>query len=476
MRNSVFSCVLFLAVCSSLSNTRAITHQDAARMATENGRVTSRRLLRTSDRNEDVLSAAEAHLAFVTGTSLLFGGGTTLHGYFADLQSCKATCDALPTGAGVCERVEPSGDPLTQRSATAAVQYRCTSQPGQDQVHRHNSKPHHPGEDHGTACHNLLHCSGHGVCRGGAGSSSGATTIRHCECNAGWHGVFCNITLDSAQVSSLEEMLGELDTQSLRDAAPFDDKEPTNTTESPLVMAARESGNANPYDGGVAALNAAVHAHLSRPSSPSLVPDITDNMTNASFVGTNCSFISCENLGVCVDGRCKCRTGFQGLFCEVESPVQTTDALPSATLSSQRPPNAEQKSVSRVLAAVDASATPKSPAVSRACAAGDCGPHGLCHDGRCFCSNNRAGSRCELMTCADNCNARGVCNSQTGVCECDDGWSGPTCGQSVCSATPERCSKCQAKCDPVHGLCAGNCQCLCATGWGGEDCSRALNS
>lgn len=55
----------------------------------------------------------------------------------------------------------------------------------------------------------------------------------------------------------------------------------------------------------------------------------------------------------------------------------------------------------------------------------DCGSHGICYSGVCRCEEGWTGTLCEQKACHPLCSKNGVCKE--GKCECDQGWTGEHC-------------------------------------------------
>jgi hypothetical protein len=127
-----------------------------------------------------------------------------------------------------------------------------------------------------------------------------------------------------------------------------------------------------------------------------------------------------------------------------------------------------------------------------------CSGHGSCVDqGQCACYANWEGAACERRKCPYSaawgvqsdataqphayaeCSQRGVCNHETGQCECFDGYTGAACDRTTC---PNACSG-HGKCRTIRELQGGDVQgwggdhiqaCLCDGGFFGPDCSQRL--
>jgi len=102
----------------------------------------------------------------------------------------------------------------------------------------------------------------------------------------------------------------------------------------------------------------------------------------------------------------------------------------------------------------------------------DCGgeSNGLCMaDGVCECHDG-FGPRtpggvndCLGRLCATTCGLHGTCDSGTGECACEPGWTGRACAEQGC---PSMCSG--------HGVCntsAAGATCQCDAGYSGADCA-----
>lgn len=70
-----------------------------------------------------------------------------------------------------------------------------------------------------------------------------------------------------------------------------------------------------------------------------------------------------------------------------------------------------------------------------------CGSTGACvAPNVCICPAPAFGDRCEFRLCPTGCDIRGTCQFDTGVCECDAGWTGASCSVSTCACG-------------IHGVC-----------------------
>jgi len=106
----------------------------------------------------------------------------------------------------------------------------------------------------------------------------------------------------------------------------------------------------------------------------------------------------------------------------------------------------------------------------------DCGAHGVCRNGLCYCDSGWRGASCQMEKCSGNCNHHGVCSiDKTSLtetspifegCTCNHGYAPPDCSRAVCGGIA---------CTHAHTVCASNStECVCDVGWSGSDCSTSL--
>ena len=69
-----------------------------------------------------------------------------------------------------------------------------------------------------------------------------------------------------------------------------------------------------------------------------------------------------------------------------------------------------------------------------------------------------------LVACALVCTGGGGICSESGVCECREGWSGADCGKAQCAVN----------CHSEGGYCNEPGECLCNTHWNGTNCNQYL--
>lgn len=97
----------------------------------------------------------------------------------------------------------------------------------------------------------------------------------------------------------------------------------------------------------------------------------------------------------------------------------------------------------------------------------NCGPNGTCVDGTCECDPGFLGANCDQTLCDTiDCGPNGTCNPSTGECECDLGFSGPNCETNLCDTID--CVN--GDCNPTTGACT------CNEGFEGEDCGIEIRA
>ena len=101
----------------------------------------------------------------------------------------------------------------------------------------------------------------------------------------------------------------------------------------------------------------------------------------------------------------------------------------------------------------------------------NCSNNGTCdtNSGLCKCNDGWAGDDCSIKAkpCSKDCPKNSTCDLTSGQCKCDDGWSGDDCSVKIIP--------CKNGCFPDGGKCdttTGNC--ICNDGWSGDDCSKRV--
>ncbi len=97
----------------------------------------------------------------------------------------------------------------------------------------------------------------------------------------------------------------------------------------------------------------------------------------------------------------------------------------------------------------------------------NCGPNGTCVDGTCECDEGFLGTNCEQTLCDTvNCGPNGTCNPSTGDCDCDPGFSGSNCEINICDSID--CVN--GECDPATATC------ICNEGFEGDNCDTEIRA
>ncbi|XP_036446282.1 N-acetylglucosamine-1-phosphodiester alpha-N-acetylglucosaminidase [Colossoma macropomum] len=107
----------------------------------------------------------------------------------------------------------------------------------------------------------------------------------------------------------------------------------------------------------------------------------------------------------------------------------------------------------------------------RLCQPEDCSQHGVCVDGQCECQPGWTGPTCDNLTCQPAaCGDHGMCTPDG--CVCDAGWMGANCSQECAAGfygdgCNQTCTCVNGgSCDSVHGRCS------CPAGFYGDSCEE----
>jgi len=207
-------------------------------------------------------------------------------------------------------------------------------------------------------------------------------------------------------------------------------------------------------------------------------PTLEDALSLRAMAPKSCPG-NCSNRGDCNDGHCMCWSGYSGEMCQHSCPNECShqgECIEGACLCFAG------------YLGVDCSEK------------GCCSGHGSCQNpGECECGTGWAGDNCSIMVmCPDPaCGGHGTCEMD-GKCHCNRGWGGPTCMiitpacepacvNGTCNAASQSCM-CRgrwegAACDKQKHYCKNDCNnqglcaygtCLCAHGFGGDDCSKIV--
>lgn len=210
-----------------------------------------------------------------------------------------------------------------------------------------------------------------------------------------------------------------------------------------------------------------------------------------------------NDRGSCVDGECRCKSGFGGDDCSFACPghcsgrgtctkggvCECEDPYFGTTCESKRCPKDcsgagtcdESTGICACKSGFDGSGCERE--LTKDCPNGCNAPHGTCVQASesaikaggsgvsCECKEGFTGKDCGFdARCPDDgpsderfaCSGHGVCASKT--CECEPGFEGKNCASKKC---PKDCSN-HGTCDTETG------ECMCEDGFRGEDCATAF--
>lgn len=176
------------------------------------------------------------------------------------------------------------------------------------------------------------------------------------------------------------------------------------------------------------------------------------------------AFGTCSGKGDCVDGKCRCRVGYQGKDC--------ADSTMSECPRQCSGHGQCDKSTCRCDDGYDGFACQSLTGCLGNKAS--CSGHGSCTgENTCVCATGWGGEACEARQgCPNECSGRGICGlvaaNNTLRCSCDPPFVGPDCGRVPPSPCPYACSS--------HGVCIVNEErCKCRPGFEGPACDQVVN-
>jgi len=299
-------------------------------------------------------------------------------------------------------------------------------------------------------------CSGHGKCSSNSVSDGG----RHCLCEQGWDGEFCEgRSKRTCPITNDGKFCGGEDRGSCVNTTVLEE----NCLSPPCCQCKYGyfghdcTGNA-PCPGENGQCNKKGHCKGG-------VCECFNGWTgNACQQQAVCPFYGskeCAGHGECIIGVCQCEEGWVGASCS------------------------------------------KAKGCPNNCTSPD---HGRCAGTHCACMPGWSGADCSFSTkvkCPEGCNGHGICQVSTAKCYCEPGFEGPTCSESVgcpvfenktcsgwgvckygrcfCAPGREQSPDCRApqECprDDSGNLCSGaglclNGTCFCAPGHYGDTCQR----
>ena len=96
----------------------------------------------------------------------------------------------------------------------------------------------------------------------------------------------------------------------------------------------------------------------------------------------------------------------------------------------------------------------------------NCTGHGSCFEGLCTCQDGYSGDDCSIFPCLNSCSGHGACYN--GTCACDRLYTGKDCSiyEGYLIECPSNCTG--------RGTCM-NATCFCDRGWAGLDCSGSVD-
>ena len=155
-----------------------------------------------------------------------------------------------------------------------------------------------------------------------------------------------------------------------------------------------------------------------------LLPTLALGYSHQGASSTDCGPNGCWSHGECIANVCHCETGYGGEHCQ--------SVVDDACLNNC---NGHGRCTDSFVCECHDGFGPRTPGgvndcLGRLCGTA-CGPHGTCDSGtgECACEPGWTGRACAEQGCPSMCSGHGVCNTSAAVatCQCDAGYSGADC-------------------------------------------------
>ena len=145
----------------------------------------------------------------------------------------------------------------------------------------------------------------------------------------------------------------------------------------------------------------------------------------------------CDGNGICDKGKCLCRNGYIGDYCQIKTCFNQCSYQGKC---------------------IEGKCYCETGFKGQDCSERDI-KHGIINEnGDIECFPGYTGMSCEKEKCINDCNGNGICDK--GICYCDEGFGGDACEKKICVNN----------CSNGNGICKEG-KCFCNLGFKGEDCS-----
>jgi len=309
----------------------------------------------------------------------------------------------------------------------------------------------------GEACEQLdcvpKDCNGHGTC------VRNETKVPFCRCEKGWIGPKCDVELCPRDCSGR----GLCVKGKCYCNAGF---RGDNCEEGPVC----EAPGCGPHGKCIAISDGRVGCACEEGWTGQLCdkPTCTSSMVvttlpNGTYVHVSGTGPKCGAHGVCISNKCICEIGYEGEFCEYRN-----DCKPGC-VAGQGVCKSDEKG-NPVCVCKPGFGGPDCG--GKVCDK-DCNGRGICLDGKCHCEKGWSGENCELG-CKNNCNNRGKCvpdpKSGAPTCQCNPPFYLDDCHKGRCPGALFSPTGAQSFCSG-HGTCdTSTGVCKCEPGFTGAGC------